>query len=315
MSMKLKNSHLLLLLVIAVVLVFLIRFLNSRNESGNLRQSFFDIDTAEILSFSLDYLADESKSFSLTKEKNQWIIEKKGLEKFLVSPEAMNTALTEFTKLKPSRLATENPEKWAELEVDDSSGVRMTIQTREKEYEIIIGKMIFQNQVKVNQYVRLPDEDAVYGCECYLEGTFKNPMEKWRNKQNIPIPLGFWEEFSIRDESNQLVLFRQENQWALKKSGKDAGAENELIRQVEAFNALPFAALPVSKNTLSYQIEISGEGRKNTMYLYQHGNEMILSSAQNTGNYFLIDSSATASLHTEFHKLLMEDNALPIISK
>ncbi len=301
--MKLKNSQLLLILLVVIVLLIGLRFLKSQKEVGSLKQTFFEIDSSQIVQFNITPLANENEGFKLVKNNDHWMLEQKDKLSFRVSDEAIIRAIEELFKLKPSRLASESKDSWSKYEVD-TAGSLLEIFTSNESFQIIIGKMIFQNQVRVNQYVRLPDEDQVYACESYLEGTFKNPVNKWRNKQNIVWPLGFWQEVNISGNAKNIGFFRNEDSWINKHTQTDLGNDVELIALIDGFNALGFSQnVDLTTDSMLYSIQITTTQNESVkLSLYKNAHEMILSSAYNTGNYFVIDSSKTVSFMQEIKK-------------
>ena len=312
--MKLNNSQLLLILFGVIVIVFAIRFLNNKKEKGTIKSSFFDIDTAAITQFKISPMADKNDGFSLIKSGNVWMIEKEGMESFRVSDEAIARALDEFTKLIPSRLASEDEQSWSKYEVD-TAGTLLEIFSTEGSEKIVIGKMIFQNQSMVNSYVRLMEEKEVYACECYLEGTFKNPLTKWRNKQNIPVPMGFWQDVNISENHESVIqLSRNESSWLL-HGFKQLENDLPLIKSIDGFNQLSLSAQQegMHPDSFIYSVDISGDSKSKThLDLYRNGYKMGLSSPQNPGNYFQIDSSSTATLIQEIIQLKEAGRITPL---
>ena len=99
---------------------------------------------------------------------------------------------TQLLNLKTDRVAATNESKWAEFEVDDSTGTRVILMNDEDVLtELLIGKFSYipdenstpeQPKGKMITYVRLADEDEVYAVEGYLKLNFNYDLNSYRNK-------------------------------------------------------------------------------------------------------------------------------------
>ncbi|MFC2114664.1 DUF4340 domain-containing protein [Bacteroidota bacterium] len=294
--MKLSNKQLLLLFAALIIIVFGVRLISQKKAKGNLKSSFFELDSSLITRFNITPLSDDKMALIVFKENNKWFIQTTDDQKYEVSSDAINYALTEIMKMKPSRLATESKENWAKYEVD-SSGTLLEINTGDETVEIIIGKMTFQNSYLVNTYVRLPEEEAVYASECYLERAFKSPLNQWRKKQVFLTPSGMWKQISFLKEGNSIELNMQENKWFYNGVPIADTIQEKLINSLTKLNNLSFSQESISSQA-ALEIQIKEEGDELTMIsIFPKGSGAVLTSSSNSGNWFNIDSVSFAQLN------------------
>jgi len=179
--MKLKNNHLLLILLAIAAIIAAVFLLNNKNESVSFPYKELSFTATEITSINIMPSFDSKKAFKIIQKREKWYIESKALNA-KVDSNVIETTLAEIEKIRPDHFVTDQPEKWKDYGVD-SSGTLVTISDQKgKKTTLIVGNMTFIDDIYVSSYIRLSEKNEVYATECYLEGTLKKDINEWTKK-------------------------------------------------------------------------------------------------------------------------------------
>ncbi|MEA3495818.1 MAG: DUF4340 domain-containing protein [Bacteroidota bacterium] len=310
--MKFKTIHLLIIFAVLLAVVFVIKKTSVKKEEGSLRTEFFSINYDKISKFTIIPQFDKNKEFSIIKENDKWYVELGQNLKAETNTEFFDRSLKELKKLKPSRLASNEKEKWAEYGVD-SLGTILEITDNQATHKIILGSLSFQNQQTVNAYVRMPDETKTYACESYMEGTFKSDKSQWRKRKVIEMPKTLWANIDFQSNKNlTFKLNKKENTWLLNNKTVDSIQITEFLTSLEKLNQQGFAdnstVILLPKANFSLVIQNNENTILTTLDFYKTKSSWIIASSINDGNYFAIDKETMYKLSEIINEFSLKTN-------
>ena len=187
------NIRLLILgFAVALGLFFGMKWYNSTKHDKTFKTALVRIDSAGVSKIQIYPVKAGHAEITLLREGDDWSVTKEG-RKAEADQGAVKNVIHELMRLKPQRLAGKGREKWDEYEVSDSLGTRVKVfEGGKSTADVIVGKFSFkqnpgqqgfrQDNVSMFSYVRLSGEDETYVVEGFLNMTFNQDMDGWRNK-------------------------------------------------------------------------------------------------------------------------------------
>ncbi|MBU2493340.1 MAG: DUF4340 domain-containing protein [Bacteroidetes bacterium] len=293
-----SNRNLGIVLAVLTIIVVVMFVSDDRNER-TFRKNLIDIDTAKV---SEIYITSKAHGqVSLVKENNFWKV-KINENKSVPVPESKITAMfNQLLEIKPKRLAARSETKWAEFQVD-STGTRVIVKENGKtSLDLIIGRFAFQQPRTMNTYVRLGNDVDVYEVDGFLQATFNQNADSFRNGRILGDVSGFenWKNLEFiypADSSFQLV--NMDNNWrTIKHSQLDSSKTDQYLRQLSNLSASKFIDNidPAELANPVYTLKIqpgTGEMIQINAYLFNSGSEnleedkIIISSTANIESLF-----------------------------
>ncbi len=184
-----KLSVKILLIILGVLLViYLITLLSDKSER-TFKEIVLTVDTANVNTILIFPIGKDD--VKLIRLDTAWKVELDSVN-YNADRKMIKNIFTQLINLKTDRVAATNESKWAEFEVDDSTGTRVILMNDEDVLtELLIGKFSYipdenstpeQPKGKMITYVRLADEDEVYAVEGYLKLNFNYDLNSYRNK-------------------------------------------------------------------------------------------------------------------------------------
>lgn len=169
-------------LVIVAALIFLL----DSGKERSFRDTLVDIDTSAVSEILLYPKSLKGEQVRLFKKDNNWMVELNE-NKSVHSPESkIKNMFSQLLALKPKRLAAKTSKKWDEFQVSDSTGTRVIVKEGGDEtLNLIIGKFSFQQPRSMNTYVRLDEDEEVYIVDGFLDMTFNQKHDSFRDGKLI----------------------------------------------------------------------------------------------------------------------------------
>jgi len=187
-----KLSFKILIIILGALLVIYLITLFSDKSERTFKEIVLTVDTANvntILIFPID-----KNDIKLTKLDTVWKVES-GSVNYNADKKVIKSIFTQLLNLKTDRVAATNESKWAEFEVEDSTGTRVILMDDDDLLtELLIGKFSYipdknatpeKPKGKMLTYVRLADEDEVYAVEGYLKLNFNYDINSYRDKSVV----------------------------------------------------------------------------------------------------------------------------------
>ncbi|NLJ07465.1 MAG: DUF4340 domain-containing protein [Sphingobacteriales bacterium] len=301
--MKLKNSHLLLLLGLLILIVLVIYFAGKKSRQGDLPDKFISFSSEDIQQLEIIPAHQQSEAFKVVKINGRWyVLFKKS--KMMADSSFIDRTFAEIDKLIPSRLISESNEDWKTYGVDSSGTLLILTSVKGEKAKIIIGNMTFQDNIYVNTYIRQPEDNRVFAAECYMEGTVRASMDSWREKKmTMPLYSLNFLEIQSDDPAGKVISIKKEgNIWKAGQKDADTSVVNSLIKKLAKINDLPLlkpGLAPGTKAELTLTLDYV-QRFKTTLYCYPDRQGFLIGSSVNQGNYVVADSL----FYSEFKSLI-----------
>jgi len=275
------------LLIIAIIFIYY----DSTHEERTFKKDIVDIDTSKVTSVSIFPKVTNHKEVKLIKEGNYWVVRFDNNKSVQADYSKIKNLLNQLIQIKSNGVAAQQESKWSEFKVD-SSGTRVQVYEGSSiTLDIIIGKFTFQQPRTALSYVRLKGDVTVYEVNGFLEFSFNQKPNDFRNSIVINDDFSNWKRLTFTypaDSSFQLVKDTSGN-WTINKVRTDSAKTIDILRNLSHVSSTDFvddySQLTLGKPTYSLTIETSTLGVIN-LAAYADPTSLIVHSSQNTEAYF-----------------------------
>lgn len=284
-----KNTITLLGVLFALGLIYLgLEFLGDRSRSKGFRQDLVDIDTAQISRMLIESPESETE---LLKSDGKWDVIIGPDKTVSAQPGTIRNLLQSVQSVRPSRMVTRDPGKWAEYQVD-TTGTRIRIfEGQKKTLDLIIGRFGIMDQRNFFSYVRLHDEDEVYTADNFMGMTIGTEPADYRNRQLLSFNSDSLESLSFHYQADSsFTAIRDASFWTIENNPADSTAMSDYLSDLRYITINEFvddiepSALPEPL----YRLQLVEQGKPpiELVAYYLSGGRWVLHSASNPENYF-----------------------------
>ena len=192
------------LIVIAVVIFI---FQGGKNER-TFREVLVDIDTSAVTEILIYPKSHKPNEVKLYKENNEWRVTLPSGGSAKVSDQKITSLFTQLLAIKPKRLAARDESKWNELQVDSTGSRVKVFEGSDLTLDLVVGRFSFQQPRTMNTFVRLYNDKDVYEVDGFLDMTFNQGANIFRDGTVINSDYNNWKQIQFvypADSSFQLV--------------------------------------------------------------------------------------------------------------
>jgi hypothetical protein len=215
-----------------LVVLFLLFFESGKNER-TFREVLVDIDTTAVTEILIYPKSKEHGEVKLFKEGEQWKVTLPDGNNANVTDKKMTELFNQLLAIKPNRLAARDESKWNELQVD-STGSRVKVYEGSKlALDLVIGRFSFKQPRSMNTFVRLYNDKDVYEVEGFLDMTFNQGANVFRDGTIIKSDFANWNQLQFNypaDSSFQLT--KQGEKWMVNGSAADSAKAVNYLRRL-----------------------------------------------------------------------------------
>ena len=275
--------------ILLIVVVLLLLFEGGKNER-TFREVLVNIDTTAVTEILIYPKSQEHKEVKLFKEDENWQVTLSSGGTAKVSDQKIREVIAQLLAIKPNRLAARDESKWNELQVD-STGSRVKVFEGSKlALDIVIGRFSFKQPRSMNTFVRLYNDKDVYEVDGFLDMTFNQGANVFRDGTIIKSDFNNWQQLQFiypADSSFQLV--KSGNNWIINGSIVDSAKTVNYLRRLGSLsnnsfsdnvvidpNSNPTYSLNITTTDLQF-IEVKG---------FQDSTSSIVHSSQNPEAWF-----------------------------
>jgi len=290
MSKRTSNKTLALVFGVLLLLVLIIIFSDSGKNERTFREVLVNIDTSAVTSISLYPKSQNHSEVKLFKENNNWkVVLADG--KIAGAPnDKVKNLFNQLLGIKPKRLAARDITKWTEFQVD-STGTRIVVNEGNKEtLNLILGRFSFQQPRSMSTYVRLTQDTDVYEVDGFLDMTFNQNANSFRDGTGISADYKNWQRLSFdypSDSSFQMTKI--DNRWMSNDLVLDSAKTENYLRKIGRLTSSDFLDNVESKITGAYTYKLSidsGENGEHEINAVIDSSGYIIYSSMNSGTFF-----------------------------
>jgi hypothetical protein len=165
--------------------------------------------------------------------------------------------------MQAQRMTSRKKEKWNDFNVGDNSTHVSVYQDGNKVADFHVGKLGFTQSNNggfggAYTYVRLSDEDEVYTVEGFLESTFNNSFNDWRDKTFLKLDKTQITKISFRyPGDSSFVLEKRDSVWFAGNDKVNQVKAESLLNQFISKYLTEFVDgfIPASQPTATIQVE------------------------------------------------------------
>ena len=296
-----KNISSRTLTIVFVVLLALAAFYiyyDSSHEERSFKKNIVDIDTAKVTAISIYPKANNHKEVRLFKEGKEWQVQLENNKSVPAQQSKVKNLLNQLAGIKSTGVVAQNENKWHEFQVD-TVGTRVKVfEGNDNTLDITFGKFNYEQQTRsMSTAVRINDDDNVYNVNGFLEFSFNQKPNAFRDNYIVNDDMSHWNKltFTYPDSSFQLVKDTS-NHWTINGIRTDSATTVSFLRSLSHITGSNFidnpdqSLLNKSNYTLTIQstgfgaIDVSGFGTPSTKT--KNPPQFIIHSSQNDESYF-----------------------------
>ncbi|MDX1701636.1 MAG: DUF4340 domain-containing protein [Melioribacteraceae bacterium] len=290
MSLKISNKIIGLLFTVILEVVIFFVFIDSEKNERTFRKVLVDIDTTAVTEILIYPKSQNHTEVKLSKSKEGWNVTLEDGKTANVTERRISDLFKQLIAILPKRLAARDEAKWNEFQVD-STGSRVKVMEGSKvSLDLVIGRFSFQQPRTMKTFVRLYNDMDVYEVDGFLDMTFNQGANSFRDGTIISDDFNNWTQLQFNypaDSSFQLI--RNGNDWYLNGIKADSTKTTNYLRRlsslanssfVDDFNPAKFIyptyALNITTTDLQF-IEIKG---------FKDSTGYVVHSTENPDSYF-----------------------------
>jgi hypothetical protein len=290
MSLKISNKILALLFAALLVIVILFVVLDSGKNERTFREVLVDIDTSAVTEILIYPKSQNHQEVKLFQADDGWKVTLSSGKTANINDRRISDLYTQLLAILPKRLAARDEAKWNEFQVDSTGSRVKVIEGSVVTLDLVIGRFSFQQPRTMNTFVRLYNDTDVYEVDGFLDMTFNQGANSFRDGTVINDDFNNWTQLQFNypaDSSFQLI--KTGNDWMVNGVKADSSKTVNYLRRlsklsnssfIDDFNPenilIPTYSLNISTADLQF-IEIKG---------FFNSDQYVINSTENTDAFF-----------------------------
>ena len=272
MFKKLNVKTLVIILIILAAIYTIAEMTGGRDRS--FRNVLVEVDTADVESI---YIRPAGKDLPVVLNRTSvgaWEVSGEG-SSYAADIGMVRSILSQFTLMKPERVAATTDKKWADFELNDSLGTRVTLKGAGEELaDLMIGKFSYtqppptqgqqnpyqqQQRGKMTSFVRLTDETPVYAVDGFLKMAYQDEVNAYRNKSLVKVSRDDVATLSYTYPDRAINLEKTDGHWMMNGQPADSAAMVKYLNKLSRLNNPAFVDASVVKTSdATYRLSVEG---------------------------------------------------------
>ena len=282
----LSNTKLILILAGLIGVYLLVQFTGNKSRSKSFRSSLVDIDTAKVSSLEIE---KQGEALRITRTgPSAWELELSSGKKVIAKTANVKSSLMNLMSIKPSRLASKDPSKWKDYQVD-SAGTRVKVfQDSDKSLDIILGRFGVKDQRSYHTFVRLEEDSEVYTVDNFMGVSFSTDPANFRDQMFFRIKKDSVHTIAFNYPDSSFNLAKSNNTWLLDGTPTDSTSTADFLSKFSYTTSKNFVddVDDFGQPVLTVSIRASGEDDLVLNGYQVGGRGLILNSSLNPTAYF-----------------------------
>ena len=241
MSLKINNKTLALLFAALLVVVVLFVVLDSGKNERTFRQILVDIDTSSVTEILIYPKSQNHQEVKLFKADDGWKVTLASGKTANVTNKRISDLYMQLLAILPKRLAARGETKWNEFQVDSSGSRVKVLEGSNVTLDLIIGRFSFQQPRTMNTFVRLYNDTDVYEVDGFLDMTFNQGANSFRDGTIINADFNNWTQLQLNypaDSSFQLI--KTGDDWLINGVKADSSKTANYLRRLSKLSNSSF---------------------------------------------------------------------------
>ncbi len=233
MSLKITNKGLAFLFTALLLIVLFFILLDSDKNERTFREVLVEIDTTAVTEILIYPKSQKHQEVKLFKDDTGWKVALTGGKKAKVADQKIHDILLQLLAAKPKKLAARDKARWNEFQVDSTGSRVKVMEGSEVTLDLVIGRFSFQQPRTMNTFVRLYNDTDVYEVDGFLDMTFNQNSNSFRDGTIINADYNSWTQLQFNypaDSSFQLV--KKGNNWLLNGANTDSLKTINYLRRI-----------------------------------------------------------------------------------
>ena len=287
---KISNRNLIVLLVLLAAAVALFYFVDSKKTNRTFPAGLVIIDSALVSEVLLYPKATGGAEVKLEKTGKNWRVFLPSGKTAEAPSDKIANMIMEAKSIKPLRLAATKRSQWNDFQTD-STGTRVIMKEGDKvSLDIVIGKFTFNQQMRsATSYVRLFNDSNVYAINGFLEFTFNQSHNNWRNNTILKTKSESVLQLNFNYPDSSFTVAKSNNVWKLDEQLLDSATVANYLNSIVFTNSDDFADDVDPKTfkipTYRLRVETMDEGTI-TINAFIDSSITIINSSFNPNSYF-----------------------------
>lgn len=296
MFRSVKNIRLIAVLVVLMAAYAGLKLFKNTGRSKSFRAELVVIDTSKVDRLVISKLGS---SFEVSKDNDQWKVTIPGNKKVDATGTSVNNALSSLLRINPDRIATKDPAKWVDYQVD-SSGTRVQVfENNISTLDLVLGRFGMHGQQQFHTFVRLFEDDEVYAANNFMGISFPSDPKGFRNSRFLQITSDSITQVTFNYPGDSaFIMNKSADKWYIGNNPTDSANTASFLSGLRYVNGSDFVddvePAALINPTLSVMIQAKGQPDDVVLEAYSHPlYGFILHSSYNPKAYFSDNSLMT----------------------
>ncbi|PCH98574.1 MAG: hypothetical protein COB85_01275 [Bacteroidetes bacterium] len=290
MFKKISNKTLLIVISVLAAIVLIVNYIDSRKSNRTFREVLVQIDSTSVTQILLYPKATDHEEVKLEKIGDLWQVTLPNGKKAVVPVDRIQGLIVELERIKPMRLAATKPSRWSDFQTDTSGTRVKVIEGETTTLDIIIGRFDFDQQARsATSFVRLYDDSSVYAVNGFLELSFNQGYDNFRDKVIIQTTAATILQVNFVYPDSSFAIVKNNDTWLIDDLELDSTQVASYLNALSNINGNQFVddadQAFISNATYSLRVETMDAGTI-TIDAYIDSTRSIVNSSQNPDSYF-----------------------------
>ncbi len=305
MIKKLGNKTLLLILLVALAVFGILRYISSRKSENTFQTALIPkIDSAKLTGMVIfEKKLDNSPKGVRAQNELPYIFTKKGKDWYIsqgdvtsrAEPRAAHYLISLVEGISPDRLGSNDPKDWKQFNVNDTLGTRVVfLYGKDTVVDVVVGRFSYiPEQKKAISYIRISGQKEVYAIDGFLTMNINNEFDNWRDKKVMPGEYANWRKLTCTYPADSGFVIQKDSgkSWVFgDNTMPDSLSAAKTIEDISNQNYGTFInKFDTNGKQALFTLKVEGKGFSPAIikaYQADTANQYAITSSLNPGSYF-----------------------------
>ena len=245
--------------ILLVVAAFMFFFQSEKNER-TFREVLVDIDTSAVTQIIIYPKSQKPNEVKLFKEDGEWKVNLPSGGTAKVTDQRISSVFSQLLAIKPKQLVARDESKWNELQVDSTGSRVQVYEGSDLSLDLVIGRFSFQQPRSMNTFVRLYNDKDVYEVDGFLDMTFNQGANMFRDGTIINSDYNNWKQIQfVYPADSSFQLENNNSNWMINGRKTDSAKTVNYLNRLRSLSNSNFIDNPnINPTTMpTYSLNIT----------------------------------------------------------